>query len=136
MFRTDTVVLENGRFDVDDLPRWCTKITEVRAGGKPVKYDMDNQTGRILVDADGEVEVTYRFLPNPLKNSNDTPELPKQLHQCIVSYVVASDKAEGDTTTQGSASLYYQLYNEQKRILMRGWIGTPKGHKIINMERW
>lgn len=136
VFRTDTVTLTNGAFDVNALPRWCTKLMEIRAGGKPARFDMDNETGKIWVEADGDIEVTYRYLPNPLENPTDSPELPLQLHQCIVSYVVASDKAEGDAATQGSASLYYQVYNEQKRILMRGGMGTPKSYKILHMERW
>lgn len=140
IYRTDTVELEEGGFDVSLLPRWCTKIISVRQK-KPLMFLLAEETGLISCwdkkgKAEGEVQVRYRCLPNPVENSTDIPELPEQLHQCIVSYVVACDRSEGDASTQGGASVYFQMYNEQKRNLMRGGLGAPETYKIENMRNW
>lgn len=135
-YRTETVTPVNRRFDVSELSRWCVKITDLTKDKKPIRFDRAEDVGIIQVYEDGDVDVRYRCLPLPMENATDKPDLPAQLHQCIVSYVVACDRSEGDASTQGGASVYFQLYNEQKRALMRGGYGTPSSYKIDNMERW
>lgn len=132
-YRTDPVTLEDGGFAVSCLPRWCTKVIGVTQNGNPVAFDAGAETGLIAVAAQGEVLVRYRTLPRPLENTTDSPDLPAQLHPAIVSYVVASDRAEGDASTQGGSALYFRIYQEQKRQLLRGGYGTPGSYRIENM---
>lgn len=133
-YRTDRVRLENGRFAIGGLPRWCTKIIGITQDEKPVPYAADEETGMICAEAEGEVDVRYRCLPRPLENATDSPDLPGELHQCIVSYVVGCDRSQGDASTQGGASIYFQLYNEQKRALLRGHYGMPESYRIQNVR--
>ncbi len=134
LYRTDKVRLRNGSFDVMDMLRWCVKVIAVEAAGKPAAYRADGRTGRVVVETqEQDVEVRYRCLPRHLENPTDITELPAQLHPCIVSYVVACDRSAGDSSTQGGASLYFQLYNDQKRKLMRGSYGIPESYNIENL---
>ncbi len=136
LYRTDRVETMDGTLDVNGLSRWCMKVISVRQGIKNVSFDWNEANGLIAVAADGEIEVRYRYAPKPLENPTDVPDVPEQLHQCMVSYMVACDRAEGDPSTQGGASLYFEQYRDQKRGLMRGGMGTPYSYKIVNMERW
>lgn len=133
-YRTDRVTLKNGRFAVDELLRWCTKIIDITQAGRAATYAADEETGLIRVEAEGEVDVRYRCLPKPMENATDSPDLPGELHRCIVSYVVGCDRSQGDASTQGGASIYFQLYNEQKRALLRGHYGMPESYRIRNVR--
>lgn len=130
LFRTDPVRLKDGMFHISELPRWCTKLYGITQDGKELAFDMAAETGMVAVNAEGEVAVRYRYLPINLENATDRPDLPPQLHQCIVSYVVGCDRSGGDSSTQGGASIYFQLYNEQKRSLLRGNLGIPGTYKL------
>lgn len=129
-YRSDTVLLTDGVFHISALPRWCTKLINIQQNGKNVDFKMAVETGMIAVNASGEVAVRYRYLPLNMENATDSPDLPKQLHQCIVSYVVGCDRSGGDASTQGGASIYFQLYNEQKRDLLRGNMGVPETYRL------
>jgi hypothetical protein len=132
-YRTDTIRLQGGEFSIDSLPRLCVKLLHISRNGKSVAFEGGEQTGMIRADAAGDVAVRYRFLPKPLSNATDRPELPNQLHQCIVSYVVAAERSAGDASTQGGASIYFQFYNEQKRRLTRADMGLLECYRIENM---
>lgn len=136
VYRKENIVIENNLLDVSLLQRWCTKILSITKNGKAVYFDATGETGIIEVAENGEVTVHYRYLPKPLENLTDVPEIPEHLHMAMVTYVTARDITEGDASTQGGASVYFQLYNEQKQRLMRGGLGTPAAYKIMNMARW
>lgn len=136
IYRYETVNVEDNTIDLNSLERWCTKLISIRKGAKDVAFDAADESGIISVSENGDIRICYRYLPKPLDNLTDVPDLPEHLHQCIVTYVVARDITEGDASTQGGASVYFELYRDQKRRLMRGGYGTPMSYKLVNMERW
>lgn len=136
IYRKENILIEGNTLDVSLLQRWCTKLLSITKDGKAIPFDASSDTGIIVVAENGEITVHYRYLPKPLENLTDVPEIPEHLHRCMVTYVVARDITEGDASTQGGASVYFQLYNDQKQKLMRGGLGTPSAYKIMNMARW
>lgn len=136
VYRTDEITVEEPLLDVNALPRWCTKLMAIWQKGRRVRFDADEATGLIRLNTSGDIRVTYRYLPKAMESLTDVPEIPEHLHQCIVTWVVGRDFSEGDPTTQGGASMHFQIYNDTKRRLMRGGMGTPGSYKIRNMERW
>lgn len=135
-FKTESVELCDGAFNIEELSEFCIKLISVRADGIEQKFEMEHETGivDVLSKSDITVDVCYRFVPKPLKNATDTPALPEQLHQCIVSYIVACERLEGDPSSQNGASIYFKLYNDQKRLLMRGGMGVPSSYDIKNVR--
>lgn len=129
---TESVSLLSGKFYTTDLSKWAVKILSITQDGKQVDWDEGEETGEIIVMATGSVNVKYKYLPEPMTNVSDRPDVPEQLHQCIVTYVVAREKGSGDPTTQGGASLYFQLYNEQKSKLTHKHLGAPSIYRFTN----
>ena len=132
LHRTETVNLVDGKFYTTDLSRWAVRILNVIQKGNTVFFDHGGETGEIVCNATGAVSVKYRYLPNPMSNSSDKPDLPAHLHPLIVTYVVASERASGDPTTQSGAAHYFQSYANQKRDLMQNGYGTPSSYKLKN----
>ena len=133
MHKTD-IVISDGKFYTTDLSQWAVKILSIKKDGRNTHWDLGEESGEIICEA-GELEVKYKFVPKPMVNASDTPTIPEQLHQCIVTYVVAREKGSGDPTTQGSAGMYFQLYNDQKRKLSQTYLGAPSSYQFIN-RRW
>lgn len=128
LFRTEPVTLENKSFDTTSLSRYCTKILSVKQDGKSLAFDDGDESGEISVCAEGEVSVAYRYVPNDVSSDSDVPDIPEYLHRLIVLYVVARDRASGDASTQNASGVYFSLYNEQKRKLIKA-----KPSRLINI---
>lgn len=124
--KEETVELVNGKFDINSLSCICTKINRIDAPWKVV-----GET--VYVDTkDPTVTVYYRYLPKTMTNDTDKPGIPEQFHRLIVMYVVARHKSGGDADTQGTASVYYQLYNNMKSKLMRQY-GQITDYRLVNI---
>ncbi len=136
LYHTEDVLIEDGRLDVTKLSRRCVKIEAMWKGADAVRFTSVEKEGRILVASDGLCTVRYRYVPDALENPTDVPAVPEQLHQCIVTYMVACERAQGDPSTQRGATVYFEMYRDQKRALMRGGLGSEESYKIKNMERW
>lgn len=128
--RTENITLMDGAFAIADLGDICTKIVDVeRMPWKVVD-------GNVFVDCKGKevstVTVTYRYLPAMLTNDTDIPGIPEQFHRLIIPYVVARHRAGGDASTQGSASVFFSIYNQRKRMLMRQY-GQRSDYALLNI---
>lgn len=133
--RKETVQLsDNDTFNVSDLARHCVRVTEVRAGGSSVDYWQDVPgSGEFTCDTDADsVDVVYRFVPKPLENTIDVPELPGHLHDMIVHYVVACERCGGDPDTQGTASADFQMFNAALSQIQPASRGEPRSFKLTN----
>lgn len=131
--RTETVTIVNNTLSLVDLQRTCLRVVSVTAEGQPVDFLSGKNHGELTVLADGDVEVTYVYLPKHLSSPSDTPELPEECHLLIVMYVVARERMSGDASTQRGASAYLQMYQAQKSKL-RPHYGEATAYKIKN--RW
>lgn len=139
--RTDTVTIgtdrildiENGIPDTDDPDRrhTCLKILGITKDGRPVRYGRGPATYRIKVDAEGPVEIEYRYLPATLSNDTDEPGVPERLHPLLVDYVLGKDVTTNDVSTQQRASAFFQLYAEGKTQAERMY-GEPEFYGIKN----
>ena len=126
--KTESVTLEDGKFTISDLSDICTKIENIE--NMPWKVVGDTVT--VAAKDKTEVVVQYRYLPAKLTNDTDIPGIPLQFHRLIVPYVIARFRAGGDGDTQGTASIYFSLYNEMKRKLMRQY-GQLSDYKLVNI---
>ena len=132
LFHTDTVTVTGNTFDIQDLSRPCTKIMSIAQGGKPIAFDDGDSSGEILVGCDGDVTVKYRYVPIDMSSDSDRPDIPEYLHRLIVLYVIARYRSGGDASVQGAAGIFYSVYNEQKRKMMRH-SGAPENYKLKNI---
>ena len=133
--RKDTVQLSDAdTFNVNDLSRECIRITEVRANGSSIDFWQDVPgSGEFSCDTDADsVDVVYRFVPKPLENTIDVPELPGHLHDMIVYYVVACERAGGDPGTQKTSSVDFQLFNACLADIRPASRGEPRSFKLNN----
>lgn len=128
--KTEKVTLTDGAFAISDLSDICTKIVNIER--MPWKVVGDTVFVDVRENGRTEVIVQYRYLPATLSNDTDTPGIPEQFHRLIAPYVVARYRAGGDADTQGTASVYFSVYNEKKRRLMRQY-GQHSDYQLVNI---
>ena len=133
--RTEKTRIENGRVDCRGLERECIRVMRINKDGRDVGFYTDErETGVVRVAAgDGEAEITYGFMPRPLTNASDEPELSEACQRLIVTYVVARERASGEVNTQRGGNIYFQLYEKGKQRLRPHMVGRD-AYKLKN--RW
>ena len=80
---------------------------------------------------DGAIQVTYRYMPEPLRVDTDIPDLPQWCHGALISYAVGRERASGDAASLGAARACFELYNAAKRM-MRANRGEMDAFAIVN----
>lgn len=117
--RTDVLLLESGNLDLSKLPRPIIKAISLARGGTriPYYYGANTDSLRVPATTDGEILVTYRYMPFPLKNDNDEPELPEWSHGAIIGYAVGRERSAGDANSVSAARACFELYNAAKRMM-------------------
>ena len=117
--RSDTLMLAGGTLDLSTLPRNVVKVISLSRGGTrlPFYYGASTANLRVPAAADGAVQVTYRYIPEPLRVDTDIPELPEWSHGALISYAVGRERASGDATSIAAARACFELYNAAKRIM-------------------
>ena len=133
--KTERVSINGGEIDCLNLSRECVRVMKVKINGSDVPfYESETKIGSVRVDsADGEADITYRFIPKRLSNASDEPELGEAAGQLIVTYVVARERASGDAANQRGGNIYFQLYEAGKSKL-RPHMGADDSYLIRN--RW
>ena len=131
--RSDTLMLAGGTLDLSTLPRNVVKVISLSRGGTrlPFYYGASTELLRVPAVADGEVLVTYRYMPTLLKVDTDVPELPEWSHGAMVGYAVGRERASGDASSIASARACFELYNAAKRM-MRAHRGELDAYAIEN----
>lgn len=132
-WRRDPLALQNGMLDLRTLPYKAGKLLGVERGGMrmPFCYDADVDTVRVPGAADGTVTVVYRYLPKPLAQDSDEPELPAVCHPLIVQYMVARFEMLNDASAQSHAGMLLSHYEQRKRRLKLDF-DEPLGYAIFN----
>lgn len=128
--RTDTVTAVDGRIDLKDLSRRCNKVISASKGTKAVTVT-ESVTGFVAVSDSGEMNVTYRYLPDELKNDTDVPDIPEWLHPLLVTYVVYRDHLTLDPSQQARANVFGQMY-ERGKLNARKKLGESDVYSIYN----
>ncbi|MEZ4627429.1 MAG: hypothetical protein R2912_04875 [Eubacteriales bacterium] len=130
--RSDTLTLTNGVLDLANLPRNVVKVIALsRAGTRlPFYYGASTELLRVPAVTDGEVLVTYRYMPPALKVDTDVPELPEWSHGAMIGYG-QRERASGDAGSIASARACFELYNAAKRM-MRAHRGELDAYAIEN----
>ena len=131
--RSDTLTLTNGVLDLTNLPRSVVKVIALsRAGTRlPFYYGAGTELLRVPAVADGEVLVTYRYMPKLLNEDTQVPELPEWSHGAMIGYAVGRERASGDAGSIASARACFELYNAAKRM-MRAHRGELDAYAIEN----
>ena len=131
--RTDTVALTDGRIDTAQLPRTCVKVTALSRDGErlPFYYGVGSGLLHVPCAADGQVQLTYRYLPPMLSADTDEPELPAACHSDLILYAVGRERAAGDAGSVQSARACFELYQAAKRAL-RYHQGEQDAYRIEN----
>ena len=131
--RSDTLTLPSGVLDLAALPRSVVKVIALsRAGTRlPFYYGAGTELLRVPAVTDGELLVTYRYMPTPLKVDTDIPDLPEWSHGAMIGYAVGRERASGDAGSIASARACFELYNAAKRM-MRAHRGELDAYAIEN----
>lgn len=118
-WRRDTLPLQNGVIDLSQLPYTAGKVLGVERSGMrvPFVFSADTNTLKVPGVPDGAMTVVYRYLPNPLTEDNDEPELPAACHPLIVLYMVGRFTLVNDAQGLNHASAAMSLYEARKRRL-------------------
>ena len=103
-----------------------------RAGTRlPFYYGAGTELLRVPAVSDGELQVTYRYMPLLLKVDTDIPELPEWSHGAMIGYAVGRERSSGDASSIASARACFELYNAAKRM-MRAHRGELDAYAIEN----
>ena len=131
--RTDTLTLTGGALDLLALPRDVVKVVALSRGSTrlPFYYGLSTAQLRVPAAEDGEIQVTYRYMPESLKVDTDIPDLPQWCHGALVSYAVGRERASGDSASISAARACFELYNAAKRM-MRAHRGEQDAYAIEN----
>ncbi len=131
--RTDPLTLVSGALELSALPRDVVKVIALSRGNTrlPFYYGLSTAQLRVPATEDGEIQVTYRYMPEPLKVDTDTPDLPQWCHGALVSYAVGRERASGDSASLNAARACFELYNAAKRM-MRAHRGEQDAYAIEN----
>ncbi len=134
-WRRDPLPLQDGVLDLKLLPRPVGKVLGVERSGMrlPFYFDTDAYTVRVPGAADGPMTVVYRYLPTPLVEDGDEPELPAACQHLIVLYMTARFSLQNDTQGLNRASAAMSLYESGKRRLKLD-CDEPTDYRIVN--RW
>ena len=97
----------------------------------PFYYGANTELLHVPAVSDGELLVTYRYMPTPLKVDTDVPELPEWCHGAMIGYAVGRERASGDAGSIASARACFELYNAAKRM-MRAHRGELDAYAIEN----
>lgn len=129
--RSDPLTLTSGVLDLSLLPRSVVKVIALsRADTRlPFYYGAGTELLRVPAVSDGEVRVTYRYMPMPLKVDTDVPDLPEWSHGAMIGYAVGRERASGDAGSIASARACFELYNAAKRM-MRAHRGEMDAYAI------
>ena len=131
--RTDELTLNGGSLDLSTLPRDVVKVLALTRESTRLPFYYGASTDQLRVPAvtDGAIQVTYRYMPEPLRVDTDIPDLPQWCHGALISYAVGRERASGDAGSLGAARACFELYNAAKR-LMRASRGETDAYAIIN----
>ncbi|NLI54112.1 MAG: hypothetical protein GX417_07270 [Clostridiales bacterium] len=131
--RSDTLALASGELDLKQLPRSVVKVIALSREGTrlPFYYGVSTDLLRVPAVSDGDVLVTYRYMPEPLKVDTDVPDLPEWCHGAMIGYAVGRERASGDSASIAAARACFELYNAAKRM-MRAHRGELDAYAIEN----
>jgi hypothetical protein len=131
--RSDTLQIIGGEIDLSGLPRGVVKVIALSRDGTrlPFYYGVSTENLRVPAVSNGEVLVTYRYMPEPLKVDTDEPDLPQWCHGAMIGYAVGRERASGDAGSIAAARACFELYSAAKRI-MRAHRGEMDAYAIEN----
>lgn len=134
-WRRDPLPLQNGVLDLSLLPHPVGKVLGVERSGMrvPFYFDTNARTIRVPGAADGPMTVVYRYLPTPLEEEDDEPELPASCQPLIVLYMTGRFSLLNDAQGMNHASAALSLYENAKRRLRLDF-DEPTDYRITN--RW
>jgi len=134
LYTTEDVDLVDGSFNVAILQKTCSRVMRVTQDGRELYTVVGDSFGDIKVQGAKEepVRVKYLYVPRPIVELFDKPDVPEQFFPIIANYIVACHKGNGNPNTQGEASLYFQLYQTDKRNLIRFLRGTTESFELKN----
>jgi len=131
--RSDTLTLTGGGLDLKNLPRSAVKVIALSRGSTrlPFYYGGGTELLRVPAAEDGNVLVTYRYMPEPLKVDTDVPDLPEWCHGALIGYAVGRERSNGDAGSIAAARACFELYTAAKRM-MRAHRGEMDAYAIEN----
>ena len=132
-WRRDSLPLQSGVLDLSALPYTVGKVLGTERGGMriPFCYGADTTTLRLPGVPDGPVTVVYRYLPKPLVEDSDEPELPAACDPLIVLYMVGRFSMTNDAQGQSHASAALSVYETRKRRLKLDF-DEPTDYRFLN----
>lgn len=131
--RSDTLTLTGGILELGQLPRSVVKVIALSRDGTrlPFYYGAGTDQLRVPAVSDGDVLVTYRYMPEPMKVDTDVPDLPTWCHGAMIGYAVGRERSSGDAASIAAARACFELYNAAKKM-MRAHRGELDAYTIEN----
>jgi len=131
--RTDELTLTDSTLDLSALPRAVVKILALTRENTrlPFYYGLSSDRLRVPAVTDGPAQVTYRYIPEPLRVDTDIPDLPEWCHGALIGYAVGRERSAGDAASVNAARACFELYNAAKRC-MRAHRGELDAYTIEN----
>ena len=131
--RMDKAALSGGRIDLGELPRGCVKVLALTIGGKRWPFYYGGGSAEIFVPGapDGEVAISYRYVPLRVSADTDVPDIPEWAQGLLALYAVGRERAGGDGTSMSAARACFELYNAAKRNLRKN-AGERDAYSIEN----
>ncbi len=84
---TEEMPLTGGKFSLGSLLKKCMRVDTVTSlQGVPLFYTINAETVVTVLTDEPTVQVTYRYMPEPLAQDTDEPEMPMDQHACLADY--------------------------------------------------
>lgn len=113
---TETITPINQEIDFKSLANTFLKLKSINVNGAPLLCDIEMD--KIKVFADGEVKITYYYLPKELENDLDISGLPPNIEHRSLCYYAAFHylNIDGDETASKWLSLWEDLFKNMNTI--------------------
>ncbi|MDO4544325.1 MAG: hypothetical protein Q4C01_07205 [Clostridia bacterium] len=134
LWRKETARLQDNRLNTDNLSYACVKVLTLERDGVriPFYYGTNSDELRTKNVPDGELTITYRYMPPTVTTVLQSPELPACLHPLIVTFIVARERIQLDSAARSGSKVNLDLYETMKKRL-RVSVATPDDQSIYGI---
>lgn len=133
--REEAVLQEGGILPTYGLHHNCIKVLGIEKEGKRIAFYYAGSTRNVLIPglkAGDKVEVVYRYMPRAIEEDTQTPELPEECQNMLISYIAAKERAQLDAGAYNVGRFNLALYEQQKQHWLRNQVG-PFENRFYNM---
>lgn len=126
---TEKVPLKGGKFSLEALNCKCLRVDAMASmQGVPLFYTINAESVATVLTDETSVQVSYRYIPEPLSQDTDEPQFPQDQHACLADYAAYRLKGTGSRARQLRGDFFLTAY---LRVLMRIQPAGCEAEKIV-----